>query len=514
MRLGGVSEVATELGISPQRMRVLRASDQSTFPGPVAELSVGPVWDLDEIASWNAVRPGPGRPPSNALGGRFTLEADPIGWGGFADVYRATDRLQPGSVVAIKVLRAPEQDDHVGRFARELSILEGLKHDNVISMIDSGVDRHDRPWYAMPLAKGSLDDSLAEVSEDDDTIVEIILQVCEGLAYLHGINEEDDGPIFHRDLCPSNVLRTTESTWAIADFGLAREAQRRTLAIARSSVILGHIQYLAPEQLSGLKFAAVPADIYSIGRTLQALVLGRAPNMVEKFEAKSQFRTIINRATKDRAEDRYQSVEEFMGDVLALRKAPALWDGPPSGRLAKLVLKIKDAEPNSSATISEFRDLVVGGELEAASNREIAGACTHLAQLDLLQLSEPLDDFRVFVAAWAHSTRGLQLPFEMCDEVALFGQDLVSMSERDPEILHLVLTALVPLGVSHNRWHVRDVVVDLLQGATERDDATACANALRACDASDVGWTIGRFARQSMHPIIRDALEALAQAEG
>ena len=92
------------------------------------------------MASWSGSgsrRSGSGRPPAEVsarlLGGRFRLEHPPIGTGGFADVYRATDnKPEPDGhtrQVAVKVLRdlTSLDGESVARFRRELQLLERLQ---------------------------------------------------------------------------------------------------------------------------------------------------------------------------------------------------------------------------------------------------------------------------------------------------------------------------------------------------------------------------------------------------
>ena len=76
---------------------------------------------------------------ARTLGGRLILELPAIGSGGFADVFRATDR-KTGDVVAVKVLRqtAAVDPEVISRFTRELRRLEGLTHPNVITVIAQG----------------------------------------------------------------------------------------------------------------------------------------------------------------------------------------------------------------------------------------------------------------------------------------------------------------------------------------------------------------------------------------
>lgn len=48
--LVGVAEIAELLGVTRQRVHQLMRSPD--FPAPVAELSAGRIWNLDEVESW------------------------------------------------------------------------------------------------------------------------------------------------------------------------------------------------------------------------------------------------------------------------------------------------------------------------------------------------------------------------------------------------------------------------------------------------------------------------------
>jgi serine/threonine protein kinase len=510
MRLGGVSEVADEIGVSPQRMRTLRMSDGSTFPAPVAELSAGPVWDLDEVGRWNAARRGPGRPPLNVLGGRFELE-DQIGTGGFADVYRAVDREHPDDVVAVKVLRQSDQADGLERFKRELRLLQDLTHPNVIPVLGSGIDGRSRPWYAMPLAVGNLHEVLDQFVDSEEDIIDVMLQVCAGLQHLHESEDDEGQAIYHRDLCPQNILRTSEATWAIADFGLAREAERRSTALTNSSIVLGHIQYLAPEQLSGLKGAEVPADIYSIGRTLQALVLGRDPSVFEHFEEESVFRPVIKRATRQDPAERYGSVAEIIADLRAIELAPkAPWESPIA-QMERLREKVREPGPISARTLDELRSAVIKHRELPEARKEAARAMPSLGEKEIAYLFDAnTDDFVQMIEIWGQAVQESSFGFDFCDSLADFGERAVVAAAPNDEVLAAVLRALVELGKSHNRWHVRSVVVRLLQKIRERDEALVALAALRDSRPEAVAWSVTEFARQSLHPLLRDGLAAIS----
>src|SRR5712692_1501120 len=79
--------------------------------------------------------------------GPYLLD-QPIGEGSMGIVYRAVHR-DTGKVVALKTVRqvTPHQLEAV---RREVHALSGLRHDGVVAITDSGVDRLS-PWFAMEL---------------------------------------------------------------------------------------------------------------------------------------------------------------------------------------------------------------------------------------------------------------------------------------------------------------------------------------------------------------------------
>jgi len=54
---------------------------------------------------------------------------------------------------------------------------------------------------------------------DWDTCYKIIKGICEGLDYLHN---GPDGPIYHLDLKPANILLDKDMTAKIGDLGLSK----------------------------------------------------------------------------------------------------------------------------------------------------------------------------------------------------------------------------------------------------------------------------------------------------
>jgi eukaryotic-like serine/threonine-protein kinase len=513
MLLGGAAEVAETLGVSRQRVSVLRK--QSSFPTPVAELASGPVWDLEQVRRWanSGSRRRPGRPSRSSaqiLGGRFELR-DMIGSGGFADVFRATDRLgaalEEDEIVAVKVLRTVEDAEARRRFARELRMMQEIDHPNVVPVIESGEDAEGRPWYAMPLAQGSLADALPEFSNDDARIVDVMRQIGAGLRYLH----EREDPIFHRDLTPMNVLRTSAGDWAISDFGLAREAERRTGSLTTTNANLGTFFYQAPETMTDAKNARVPADIYSLGRILDALIRAEHP-LPGSTTPESPFRQVVRKATRFNPDERYATVAEMVEVVQRAVKAPrGRWETTDEA-LERLRDRIRDGDKGNA--LLELIRLQAGAD-EYALRHDLSLVFPYMSrdQIATAWDADP-DRFRSAISSFSQAIGKGGYEFSFCDVLADFCADVVSEVD-DVEVLEEVIEGLTALGPSHNRWHVRSVLVRLLQEIRTTEAALAALDGVRAAPISAVEWSLENqaFTIRSLHPALRDGVRELLKME-
>lgn len=482
---------------------------------------MGPVWDLDEVARWNETRRGPGRPSGRRLDGRFEIsEEAPIGIGGFADVFRATD-LETGEDVAVKVLREVDQHQGGDRFERELGLLQQLDHPNVMPVLANGADGAGQQYYVMPLALGSLHDALDEFSWvtaassgdaekrtwAEHLIGDVIREVAAGLAYIHSQN------VLHRDLCPRNVLRTQAGAWAISDFGLAREAERR-LALTGSSITLGHEFYRPPEQWRGFRDVAHPGDIFALGKVLQALVQGRDPSPYDP-PVGSPFDPIITKAIQNEPEQRYRDVQEFLDDLTRVAAAPPLetWESEDAlfDRLQITLQQPGDTDPQA---LAEFRSAVISRSESASRMLEASHTFAFLTERDLRWLQEQdRESFALLIRLWAAAVAraGCFYDFNFCDTLAAFGRRVTEVSDN-PQVLAEVVGALTHMGFAHNRWHVQDTTRLLAQGITRRDEALAVLQVLRDADPEAVEWTFGDFVIRSLHPVLRDGLSPPTQA--
>ncbi len=195
-----------------------------------------------------------------------------LGKGGMGVVFLATQRSL-GRKVAIKFLAGELARDaeFLERFDREAQALANLQHPNLVGVIDRG-QHAGIPYLVMEFVDGvALRDVMSEKTLSAADALRIVPQVCEALEYAH------DRGIVHRDVKPENILIARDGTAKIADFGLARLVGKDAGRITRSNVIMGSVDYMAPEQREKVKDADHRADIYSLGVVLYEMLTGELP---------------------------------------------------------------------------------------------------------------------------------------------------------------------------------------------------------------------------------------------
>lgn len=510
MRLGGISEVAAELGVSTQRIATLR--QRNDFPDPVGEIAQGPIWDLDVVAGWNSSglrQTKAGRPKATektrTLGGRFLLEQARIGGGGFADVFRATDR-KTGKLVAVKVLKdtVAVDPEAIKRFRRELRLLEDLHHPNVITVLAQGETDDDDIWYAMPLAQGSLTDYIDTVGGQAPMIVDIMRQICTGLSHVH------DRGIYHRDLKPANVLRLASGDWAVSDFGLAVEAERHTDPLTSTlRQGLGTWVYTAPEQWQKARSADHRSDIYGLGKILQELVTQDFP--VNNEVQPGPLRPVIETAIANSPDRRYQSVEQFM-DALE-RAVAAHEDYKANESKDEAAERLQNRMRSPSATDADWTEMIEwAAGLDESSHDDMHALtrvlpwCTR-GTVKFLWNQHQSTFQRVYQRFTDFLTHG-NFSFEYCDVLADFTR-IVVIETKDSTMMRMSVNGLASLGYRHNRWHVRDVLVKILQEVKSDEMASAAVEALRGAETDHVEWSITDFATRTLPPAIRNGVEKM-----
>ena len=250
-----------------------------------------------------------------------------IGRGGMGTVYRGNDP-RIGRSVAIKVLTAAAEDpDLLIRFYREAKYTGSLHHQNIVTVYELG-HQDGVPYLVMEYLEGVTLEAMITSGRPMPVAEKlgIILQVCSGLTYAHRQS------LVHRDIKPANIMILPDGTAKIVDFGIALLGGSR---LTRTGHVVGSLNYMSPEQLSGNVEVDVRTDVYSTGVVLFQMLTGRLPfdggstaatlRMIVQDpppplgkylqDCPEELEGILHRAMVKDREERYPSPEDFAFDL-------------------------------------------------------------------------------------------------------------------------------------------------------------------------------------------------------
>jgi serine/threonine-protein kinase len=210
------------------------------------------------------------------IDGRYQLLRQ-VANGGMATIYEALDtRLD--RKVAVKIMHAHLAQDEafVSRFIREAKAAAALTHPNIVAVQDQGWNQGGVPavFLVMELIEGhTLREYLNERGRFEiKDAINYLTPILSALAAAHELG------IVHRDVKPENILISKDGRIKIADFGLARGELIGTTMTAESSVILGSVSYLSPEQVQR-GIADSRSDVYAAGIVAYEMFTGEKPFM-------------------------------------------------------------------------------------------------------------------------------------------------------------------------------------------------------------------------------------------
>jgi serine/threonine-protein kinase len=250
-----------------------------------------------------------------------------------ASIYEGFDtRLDRKVAVKIMHPHLAQDEQFVERFIREAKAAAALSHPNIVAVQDQGWNQSGTPavFIVMELVEGhTLREYLVEqgrLSYRDG--IRFLLPVLSALSAAHKQG------IVHRDIKPENILVSKEGRIKIADFGLAKGPLLGSTMTAESSVILGSVSYLSPEQVQR-GVADSRSDVYAVGITAFELFTGKKPfdgdapiqiaymhvnERVPRISSViSDFPTdlddLIHRATSANPDDRPRDASEFHSEL-------------------------------------------------------------------------------------------------------------------------------------------------------------------------------------------------------
>ncbi len=255
--------------------------------------------------------------------GKYEVLAE-LGRGGMGVVYRAEDKFI-GREVAIKQLldATPE--------LRQRFLVEArsgvLNHQNIVTVYDFG-EQDGNPFIVMEFLRGeSLENRLKGDPMPMVEKLDIVRQVCDGLAYAHSKG------VVHRDIKPANVMVQPDGRPKIVDFGIAR--LESSSGHTQTGAVIGTFHYISPERLKG-EPADGRADVWACGIMLYQMLTGHLPFQGEDISAlhkvvnepfdplgkylveyPPQLDALFERALAKNPDDRYVA-EEMASDLESL----------------------------------------------------------------------------------------------------------------------------------------------------------------------------------------------------
>jgi F-box protein 11 len=195
-----------------------------------------------------------------------------LGKGAMGEVFLGRDPAL-GREVAIKTILGSSAfgEEAHARFEREAKATAVLNHPNIVTVFEFGQDE-GLHYLVMEYLEGEdLEVMIQKRSLPKASLLEVLVQVCEGLAFAH------ERGIIHRDVKPANVFvtqRAKKIQAKLMDFGVALLNQSN---LTQQGVWMGTVNYMAPEYLDSGK-ATPSSDLFAVGVMLyEVLSGGRKP---------------------------------------------------------------------------------------------------------------------------------------------------------------------------------------------------------------------------------------------
>jgi tRNA A-37 threonylcarbamoyl transferase component Bud32 len=239
--------------------------------------------------------------------------------GGLKNIFKVYDS-KLNRDIALAELKEHLPEEQCETFLEEINLTASLRHPNIITVYDFGVNDQQLPYFTMELKVG---DSLADIIKKQQRTLkerlEIFIKVCDAVAYAHSKK------IIHLDLKPENIQVGEFGEVQLCDWGLSQEITGSLI----NQKIKGTPGYMAPEQLEKGAPLDARTDVFALGAILSSLVTEERP-------IAGGVNTVIASTTSDKIpspSERFPNKDIPMSLDSVIQKTMAI---PPNERYQKV----------------------------------------------------------------------------------------------------------------------------------------------------------------------------------
>ncbi len=227
--------------------------------------------------------------------------------GGQSDVFVAhrDDKAFHKKVVIKRMHHTVAQEIDQTHLLQEMQILANLKHPNIITILDAGIDETQHPWMILEYIDGQhLDEYIQNNALSTKSIIKLLTDIANALLYVH------QQGVYHLDIKPSNILVEKSDGRirpVIIDFGIADMSHDSSKQ--DPAMIMATPAFAAPEQLNpgGIKIDH-QSDIFSYGKLLKHVLR-------DHVSLDADLRSIINCCCQKNKSLRYLSMQQLYKDL-------------------------------------------------------------------------------------------------------------------------------------------------------------------------------------------------------
>jgi serine/threonine-protein kinase len=215
---------------------------------------------------------------ASLLEGRYAI-GDQIGGGATSCIFAARDRVLDADV-AIKVPTPQAERDAraVLRLEREGRIGTSIRHENVCAALRIGRTPSGAPFLVLDRLRGET--LAARLLREQRCEPSFGITMLEGI--LAGLSAVHARGVVHRDVKPANIFLAGDDdapTPRIVDFGAAvsTDPKEDGASLTDEGFAFGTLEYMAPEQVRGVRDLDARADVYSSAVVAWELFTGIRP---------------------------------------------------------------------------------------------------------------------------------------------------------------------------------------------------------------------------------------------